>query len=157
MPHAVGLGLAMYALWLLLSGIYEPLLLGFGVASVVLVVVIAQRMDLVDHEGVPMHLHLRIVGYLIWLAKEIAKANIDVARLIIDPRLPISPCIIRVPATQKTDLGRVIHANSITLTPGTVSVELEEGEIIVHAISRQAAEGTLEGAIDRRVSAVEGQ
>ncbi len=155
MLHAVGLGLAMYALWLLLSGIYQPLILGFGAASVVLVVIIAHRMDLIDHEGVPLHLRFRIIGYLTWLAKEIAKANIDVARLIIDPRLPIAPRFIRVPATQKTDLGRVIHANSITLTPGTVSVELEEDTIIVHAISREAAEGTLEGAIDRRVSAVE--
>ena len=157
MLHAVGRGLAMYALWLLLSGIFEPLLLGFGVASVALVMIIAHRMDLIDHEGVPLHLHLRIFGYLAWLAKEIAKANIDVMRLIINPRLPIAPRVIRVPATQKTDLGRVIHANSITLTPGTVSVELEEDAIIVHAISREAAEGTLEGAIDRRVSAVEGQ
>ena len=81
-------------------------------------------------------------------------ANIHVARLILDPKLPISPSMIEVKATQDSDLGRVIHANSITLTPGTVSVELEGDVILVHAISQEAAEGTLEGGIDRRVTAL---
>ena len=71
------------------------------------------------------------------------------------PELPISPRIIRVKTSQQTDVGRVIHANSITLTPGTVSLAFEDGDIIVHAISRAAAEGTLEGSIDRRVTKVE--
>ena len=155
MLRVIGLGVGLYLLWLLLSGYFEPLLLGLGLASTVLVVVIAHRMDVIDHEGVPLQLRLGIVGYLIWLAREIAKSNLAVVRLIIDPALPINPRIIRVRATQKTDLGKVIHANSITLTPGTVSIELEPDVIIVHAIDRGAAEGTLEGGMDRRVTAVE--
>ena len=155
MIHALSLGLAMLGLWLLLSGIFTPLLISFGVASVVLVVLIARRLDLVDHEAVPLQINLKIFSYWAWLAKEIAKANVDVAKLILSPELPISPRIIRVKATQKTEFGQVIHANSITLTPGTVAMDFENGEIIVHAISRAAAEGTLEGSIDRWVTKVE--
>lgn len=155
MLRVIGLGVSLTVLWLLLSGFFQPLILGFGVVSVLLVLVIAHRMDVIDHEGVPIQLRFRIFGYLVWLAKEVAKSNIAVAKLILDPSLPISPRVIRVKSSQATDLGRVIHANSITLTPGTVSIEIAPGEIIVHAISREAAEGTLEGSIDRRVTAVE--
>ncbi len=145
------------ALWMLLSGPFSldhRLVLVLGICSVVLVLFIAFRMDVIDREGVPVHLAAKILFYWIWLAKEIAKSNWQVARLILDPKLPISPRMIRVKATQTTDYGRVIHANSITLTPGTVSVEIEKDEILVHAISQEAAEGTLEGSIDRRVTAL---
>lgn len=154
MFRALGLGLVMMALWLLMSGIYQPLIIGLGVASVVLVVLISHRMDMIDREAIPLHLIWRIPQYWVWLAKEITLANIHVARLILDPKLPIRPSMIEVKATQHSDLGRVIHANSITLTPGTVSVELENDVILVHAISKEAAEGTLEGGIDRRVTAL---
>lgn len=155
MAHAIGLGIVLAGLWLLLSGIFQPLILGFGVVSCLFVVLVCWRMDVVDSEAVPLHIRLGIFGYWIWLAGEIAKSNLHVAKLIIDPKLPISPQLIHVPATQRTDFGQVIHANSITLTPGTVSVELEGDTILVHAISDEAAEGTLEGSIDRNVSAVE--
>jgi len=154
MFRAIGLGLVLLALWLLMSGIYQPLIIGLGLFSVALVVLISHRMDLIEREGMPFHLILHIPKYWLWLIKEIVLANIHVARLILDPKLPISPSMIEVKATQNSDLGRVIHANSITLTPGTVSVELEGDVILVHAISKEAAEGTLEGGIDRRVTAL---
>ena len=156
MIHAVSLGLALFGLWCLLSGIFLPLLIGLGIASVCLVVFIAHRMDVIDNETVPLHLNFRILAYWGWLTKEITKSNIDVAKLILSPELPISPMIIRVKATQVSDMGRVIHANSITLTPGTVAMDFEGDDIIVHAISRDAADGTLEGSIDRGVTAIEG-
>ncbi len=154
MFRAIGLGLVLLALWLLMSGIYQPLIIGLGLLSVALVVLISHRMDMIDREAVPLHLIWRVPQYWLWLTKEIILANLHVARLILDPKLPISPSMIEVKATQNSDLGRVIHANSITLTPGTVSVELEGDVILVHAISKEAAEGTLEGGIDRRVTAL---
>jgi multicomponent Na+:H+ antiporter subunit E len=95
------------------------------------------------------------LNYLAWLGKEITKANIDVAKIILDPALPISPVMVRVPATQTTDVGKVIYANSITLTPGTVSVEVMDDEILVHAITSEAAEGLADGDMDSRVDAIE--
>ena len=154
--HAVGLAVALAVVWLLLSGHDEALILGFGLASVALCVTIAMRMDLVDHEGAPIHLTLRFVAYLPWLACEVVKANIDVASRVIQPIPDISPELFDAPASQRTDLGQVIYANSITLTPGTVSVDLDPGVIRVHALSREGADGLREGEMDRRARAVEG-
>ena len=153
---AVGFWLVLFALWLLLSGHYVPLLLTFGVLSCALVVWIAARMDVIDHEAIPLHLGPSYLVYLCWLGKEITKANIDVARIVVNPKLPISPVMVRVAATQSTDVGKVIFANSITLTLGTVSVEVMDDEILVHAITGDAAESLAEGEMDRRVTAVEG-
>ncbi len=156
MVHAVSLGGVLFATWLVLSGHYDPLLIGLGLASCAIVVVITHRMDVIDHEGHPVHLTWRAVWYTPWLVGEIARANWDVARRIMPGGPPISPTMVRVRATQSSDLGRVIFANSITLTPGTVSVEVEEDSILVHALSREGAEGLAAGAMDRRVTRMSG-
>lgn len=162
MVYAIGLAGTLAALWMLLSGHTEPLLLGFGVLSVAITVGMARRMKLLDAEGVPLHLAGRALVYWPWLIKEIVKANIDVARIILSPRLPITPTMVRVRTSQRTDLGRALYANSITLTPGTVSVGMEDGDIIVHAITREGAESLVahegdEGCeMDRRCTWVEG-
>ncbi|HJM91392.1 MAG: Na+/H+ antiporter subunit E [Alphaproteobacteria bacterium] len=155
--HGVGLCLALTVCWLLLSGYFQILLLGLGAASILFCVWIAVRMDLIDHEGVPLHITWAGLRYLPWLLWEIVKANIDVARRVIAPSLPISPSLFNASVSQKTDLGQVIYANSITLTPGTVSVNLDPGVILVHALHDGAADGVLEGEMDKRVSQVEGQ
>ena len=156
MPHAVSLWIVMLALWLALAGMFQTLLVVFGLASCVLVVVVALRMDVIDHEGHPIHLHpLGMLGYLGWLALEIVKSNIDVARRILDPALPIGPTLVRVPCSQHTDLGRVIFANSITLTPGTVSIDLDGTHVTVHALTAEGAESLAGGEMDARVTALE--
>jgi multicomponent Na+:H+ antiporter subunit E len=155
MVHVVGLGASLLAFWLLMSGIYTPLIISLGIASILLVLYIAHRMDLYDHETFPYHLKGRVFGYWSWLAKEIFKANIDVAKIVMSPKMPISPRMVRVKATQKTDLGLVIFANSITLTPGTVTVDIEGDEMIVHALSQELADGVLNGDMDARVTALE--
>ena len=157
MLHRLSLGLVLCILWLLLSGYFSSaLLLGLGLASAAAVVFIAHRMDVIDHEGHPVHLGWRATIYLPWLLGEIVKANIDVAWRIIQPSMPILPNMLRVKASQKSELGNVIYANSITLTPGTVTVELEDGLLGVHAITAEAAEEVLSGEMDRRVTAMEG-
>ncbi len=153
--HTISLGILLALVWLTLSGFFEPLLLGLGFFSCVAVVLIAQRMDVIDHEGHPIHLGWRILAYWVWLIREIVKSNIDVARRILDPALPIAPCLIRVKATQSSELGHVIYANSITLTPGTVSIVVEDSTILVHAVAREPADDLETGEMDRRVTAVE--
>jgi len=156
MPHAVSLWLVMMVLWLALSGMFQALLIGFGIASCILVVVIALRMDVIDEEGHPVHLHpLGMAAYIGWLALEVVKSNIDVARRILDPALPIEPTLVRLPCSQRTDLGRVIYANSITLTPGTVTIDLDDTHVTVHALTREGAQALAGGEMDARVSAVE--
>ena len=107
-------------------------------------------MEILDDEGAPL-LGFRTFAYGLWLMKEIVEANIEVARLVLDPKMPIRPRMIRIKSNQKTELGRVILANSITLTPGTVSVDMQGDHIWVHALSFEGAEDDLSGDMDRRI------
>ncbi|MFC1674184.1 Na+/H+ antiporter subunit E, partial [Pseudomonadota bacterium] len=110
MLHAISLGAAMAALWLLLSGFFTPLLLGLGVASVALSVWIAHRMDVVDHEGHPIHMGPRAVVYFPWLIKEIIVSNWDVAKVILSPKINIRPHVFFTKAGQLTEVGRTTYA-----------------------------------------------
>ena len=161
MPNATHRTLSLFVLlfstWLLLSGIYTGLLLGFGVLSCLVVVAVCRRMKIVDPEGHPIHLIPGLLRYMPWFLWAIVKSNLDVVRRIVHPRMPLSPRLIRVEASQKTHLGQVIYANSITLTPGTVSVETDEGIIDVHALTREAAEDVRSGVMDGRVTDIEGE
>ena len=155
MVHAVSLGLILFASWLLMSGVFLPFIIVLGVLSCAVVVFIVMRMDVVDHEAVPLHITFRALLYWPWLMWEIVKANFDVTKRVLG-LAPISPTMIQVRGTQKTDLGLVTFANSITLTPGTISIDLEkDGHILVHAISREGAEGLADGEMDRRVTEME--
>ena len=155
MLRAFGLGAVLFGFWLALSGHYTPLLLGFGVASCTLVVYLALRMDVVDREGVPFHLTGRFLLYLPWLMKEILVANLEVARVILDPKLPISPRLVLFHGSQQTDLGRAIYANSITLTPGTITTGVAGQEFQIHALRAADLETEEEQQMDRRCTRVE--
>lgn len=153
------LWLFCFSLWLLLSGYTTvALLLIFGAFSCALVVWISCCMDRADPEepGLRLDVSAQILLYWPWLLWEIVKANIDVTKIILDPKLPISPTMISTTPSQHTDLGRVIYANSITLTPGTVTTYLSHGALDVHALTQAAADGVLEGDMDRRVTKLEG-
>lgn len=155
MLHALSLGLVLYCLWLLLSGYFQALLLSLGGLSVIAIVWIAHRMDVIDHEGHPIHLTARAFLYWPWLIGEIVKSNIDVAKIIIRRKMPISPMVIEIKSNQETELGQVIFANSITLTPGTVTIAIDRDIMVVHALTREAADGLQTGVMDRRVTAME--
>lgn len=154
--RVVSLIVVLAVVWLLLSGHYNGLLLGLGALSCLFVAWIAHRMEVVDHEGHPVHVSWRAPLYWLWLGWQIVLANLDVARRILDPRMPISPTVFTVTPTQKSDLGRVTFANSITLTPGTVSLRVRETEIEVHALTRETAEELGQGEMDRQVTRFEG-
>lgn len=156
----VSLGVTLFCAWLLWSGHYtigRTIVLVLGIASCLAVLAIVRRMRIVDSEGHPIHLAVRAIVYVPWLLLAIFRSNIDVALRILNPRLPVSPTLIRTQATQKTALGKVIYANSITLTPGTVSVDVEDDIVLVHALSRESAQELGDGEMDRRVTALEGK
>jgi len=153
--HAVNLSLFLFAIWLLLSGHYTPLLIGFGLFSTVLVVLVAMRAELVDREVDPVLLKPSALLYWLWLGGEIIKSNMDVTRRILAPRLRISPRVLRVTSTQRTDLGRVTYANSITLVPGTVTMNVEGDQITAHALTAEVAAHLERGEMDRRVTDME--
>jgi len=145
----------LYLFWLLLSGYFTAFLLVAGMGCALAVIWFAHRIDLIDHEGHPIEFGWRALTYWPWLIKEIVKSAWQVTRIILHPKLPISPVLVRFKPGQKTAVGLVTHANSITLTPGTLTVEVTPEEIVVHALTREGAEGVLSGEMDRRVSAFE--
>ena len=157
MNRALWLWGILFAVWLLLSGHIETLFIVFGLFTCTVAVWVSVRMGIVDRESVPVHLLGRAIAYVPWLVWEVFKSNVRVARIILSPRIRVDPSIVHFRASQTTDLGRFIYANSITLTPGTVSVETDEGTIDVHAMTREAAEDVRSGDMDRRVTDMEGE
>ncbi|OIP10898.1 MAG: hypothetical protein AUK49_02630 [Betaproteobacteria bacterium CG2_30_68_42] len=143
--------------WLLLSGFFTPFLLSAGVGSALAVVWFARRMDVVDHEGHPIDLGPKVLLYWPWLGLQIVRSAWAVSRIILHPALPISPMLVRFKPTQRTGVGRVIHAQSITLTPGTITIEARPNEFLVHGLTREGALAVVDSEMDRRVTACEGK
>ncbi len=149
--------LLLFVLWFVLSGHAEPYMLALGLASVGISVVLAARMRLLDEEGLPFSLLPRLGRYLAWLVRMIAVSNVAVARIIVNPVLLISPTRLSVKSGARSDLGRVCFANSITLTPGTVTLGIDGDTLHVHALTEAAARELAGGEMDRRVVQLEGR
>ena len=154
--RTISLALFLFAFWLALSGHYTPVLVGAGLVSAGLCAIAARRMLLVDPEGHPLQLLVGTVTYFPWLLWEIVKSAWAVTKIILDPRLPISPTMTRVVASQRTGAGVATYGNSITLTPGTLTIGLTGNELLVHALTRDGALDLESGRMDRRVSQFEG-
>lgn len=154
MPLA--LAVALFAFWMLLSGMVTPFLVAAGIGSAAAVALLARRMEVADREGHPIHLAAAALTYWPWLLKEIAVSGWQVAKIILHPRLPVSPALVRFKPSQKSAVGLVTHANSITLTPGTITVEADHDEFLVHALTLEGARALADSAMDRHVRALEG-
>ncbi|HYE90841.1 MAG TPA: Na+/H+ antiporter subunit E [Terriglobales bacterium] len=153
MPAALTVFVTCVVLWFLLAG-------HFAVADLVMAVVAsalvtALNRDLEQLSEVFRHAR-GLLAYLPWILREIWVANIQVLKLVLDPRLPIDPVLVRVPARFSSDLARTVFANSITLTPGTITIEAGPDEFLVHALTRAAADDLVAGGMARRVGRVFG-
>jgi multicomponent Na+:H+ antiporter subunit E len=142
---------------LLLSGLYTPFLVLAGLGAALAVAALAWRMGAADSEGYPVELTFATVTYWPWLVKEIIVSGWQVTRIVVHPRLPVSPQLVRFKPSQRTTVGLVTHANSITLTPGTLTVEAEQQSFLVHALTRAGAAGLEGSEMDRRVRHLEGK
>ncbi len=144
---------ALVLFWLLLSGHYTSLLLSLGGAAVLLVLWIVRRADHVDQTPVVLVPTWRLLRYLLWLARMVVESNIDVARRIWNPKLPISPRWERIPHRLDSPLKTTLYANSITLTPGTLTADIGEGYFLVHGLTEQGITDLRDGEMERRVEA----
>lgn len=156
MGRFIILVVALAALWLSLSGYFDkPLLLAFGVGSVLFTAFLAWRARIIDNDSVPGGLFPGVIFYWLWLGGEIGKANMAVIRqaLAVEPKL--SPKLFLVPNPPKTSVGKATFANSITLTPGTVSVDLREDAILVHALTEDLADVAAITDMGERVRKIE--
>jgi len=154
MIRKVSLFFTLIALWLLMSGHYNPITLGLGLLSIILTLLISVKMGVVDGEGLPVELLFRAPRYAAWLLWEVVLSNIAVVREICSVT-PVNSGIQHFDTTGLDDLGRVIYANSITLTPGTLTIDIVDDSLIVHALNEQSlvdmAEGSMYFQVDKLI------
>jgi len=152
----VSLAALLFAFWLALSGHFTGFLVTIGAASAVLCTYLAVRLRFVD-AAFAFHLLPRALLYWPWLVWEIIKSAWSVSWTVLNPRLSISPTLLRVKAGQKTQVGIATYANSITLTPGTLTIGVDGNDLLVHALSGSGADDLETGRMDTQVSRFEGE
>jgi len=140
--------------WLLWSGMFKPLLLALGVLSCLLVLYLANRMHLFDHEVLSPRFTWRLLRFWGWLGREIVRSSLEVTRVVLSPGLPISPTVTEFDSRCTHPVDRAILGNSITLTPGTLTLRVDDGRFVVHALTEAGARDIGGGEMDRRVSAL---
>ena len=145
----------LFSLWLLMSGHYNVLIVSLGIISCAFCVYVAKRGKLIDDEGLPIFFMPRLLNYLIWLFKEILKSNLSTARVIINGK--VEPETFTVKTSQVTDVAKVTYANSITLTPGTVTTKMNKDVFEVHALNADFGNDIRTNEMDRRVKWLEGK
>lgn len=150
--------LIMFAFWIILSGEFSFVLLFSGIISSLIVSYMSHDL-LIKNVDTKISLikTIRFIKFLPWLLWQIVLANIDLAIRTLNPKMPINPRLIKFNNNLKTDLGMVILANSITLTPGTVTIDVNKNEYLVHIISEKAAQSLISGEMQARVKAIEGE
>jgi multicomponent Na+:H+ antiporter subunit E len=138
LSYLPGLIIALAALWFALSGETAPMFVALGAASVLFALWFAGRLRIIGRDASPYHRLVQLLVYLVWLLSEIVKANISVIGKVLSPKR-VDPDLVRLKVSPKSDLGRALFANSITLTPGTVTVDVDGDRMIVHALAREKA------------------
>ncbi|MFC1962187.1 Na+/H+ antiporter subunit E [Chloroflexota bacterium] len=153
----------LFIFWLVLSGHFDITYVLLGVFSSALITILTndlfsslftqgrqgQNNFLLSSPRV-----LSFLAYLPWLLFRIIQANLQVAYLVLHPRMPIRPGLLRFRTGIRSHLAQVMLANSITLTPGTVTVDLEDGEYVVHALVPESAERLLEAKIQNQIGQI---
>lgn len=142
---------ALAGTWLIWSGLYKPLLLGLGALSVAVTLWLVLRMRLHDKAVFALDLVPNLLGFWATLLVDIVKSNIMVARIILSPRLPISPSLVKLEPHLEGQVGRATMANCITLTPSTVTLDAHRGVFIVHCLTEESAEATRNSDMGKRL------
>ena len=150
--------IAMFIFWILLSGEFTFILITSGVVASLITAYLSHdifigKADLKTETGRVF----KFIVYIPWLLWEIILANVEIAYLVLSPKPLVDPQIVRFKNDLKTDLGIVTLAHSITLTPGTVTVEANREEFVIHAIWQKSAEGIIGGEMQRKVKKIEGE
>lgn len=158
MFRTASLALFLFAFWLLLSGHYTAWLVGAGAIASVLLAFAGRQLGVTDTEGHPVDRLPAGLRYWPWLAVEIIRSSLQVARAVVQPRMPIAPRLFDLKVGIKDAVGVATYANSITLTPGTVTVGIDREHDLfrVHALTAQGQAGLEEGDMERHVRRFEG-
>lgn len=152
MAYAFGLLVALAAFWFALSGETSPFFLGLSAVAVLAALWLSARLKLIDREASPYHRAPQLLVYLAWLIGQIVKANIAVISRVLGPKHAIDPAMVEVETSAHSRLGTALFANSITLTPGTVTVDVDKRKLKVHALVRENASVESFAPMDRKAA-----
>ena len=147
----------LVAAWVLWSGMFKPLLLGLGAFSCALAGYIAVRMGYFDTRVFALRFNFRLLGFWVWLMKEVVKSSLEVTRVVLSRNLKISTRVVEIDASQLSPVDQVVLGNSITLTPGTLTLDASEGRLLVHALTDDGAKSVEAGEMLQRVAAIHRQ
>ena len=136
--------------WLLWSGLYSPLLLGLGVLSCAITLYLAHRMQVLEELNL-LRILPRLPAYWFWLTGEVIRSSLEVARIILNPRLPASPTMVELTELPEGAIGKAILGNSIILTPGTLTLDLQDHQLLAHSLTRSGARALETGEFSQRV------
>lgn len=153
MTYLPGLVVVLSAVWFALSGQTSPQFIVLAVVSVLLSVLVAARFQIIGRDASPYHRAPQMLLYVGWLLVEIVKANVGVIARVLGPRSAIDPAMVSLRTRAKSEFGKALFANSITLTPGTVTVDVERDRVKVHALVRQKASVESFAEMDRKAAA----
>ena len=148
------LGLLLIAAWLLWSGLFKGLLLFLGAVSCALTLYIVHRMGYFDKEAFVFRYKLGLLGFWAWLFREIVKSSLEVTRVVLRRDLKIEPEVVALDATGLDRFDQALLGNSITLTPGTLTLDVHDGRLLVHALTPEGAAALREGEMQRRIQAL---
>ena len=146
------LAVMLAAAWLLWSGFLKPVILTFGALSVAIVLITAQRMHFFDTDFFALRFTTRIFRFWLWLGREVIRSSLQVTRLVLNPRMPIEPTVVEFDSRCEHPVDKTILGNSITLTPGTLTLAIDGEHFTVHALTVEGAREIAGGEMDRRVS-----
>lgn len=149
--------LLLAAIWLILSGKTDLIYIFWGVISIAFVIWLTNRLHHIplaqDEPCGSTRINIpRLLVYLFWLVWQIIKSGVYVAYVVLHPKMPIEPMIVRFTSKQPNVLARVILGNSITLTPGTLTLDIKDDLFTVHALTRDTEEDLVSGDMEARVA-----
>ena len=144
----------LIAAWLLWSGYLKPLLIGLGALSCILTVWIVRRMGYFDDENFAFHYDWRLLGFWAWLCGEVVKSSVEVARVVLRRRVDVEPTVVDIDGSGLGPVDLALLGNSITLTPGTLTLDVHEDRLLVHALTADGAAALERGEMQRRVAAL---
>ena len=150
--HFIATYIIVFAFWLLLSAHSDAFHVGAGIACSGIVAYASHDLLFAGAGNHTLTKIVRFIAYLPWLIYQIVLANIDVAKRALSPRMPIDPQVVTFKTMLKSDVARTALANSITLTPGTVTIDIVDDVFYVHAIAKEPADDLLGGAMERRIA-----
>jgi len=139
--------------WLLWSGMYKPLMLTLGALSVALTILLAWRMRFFKKRLFALRFSFGILRYWGWLFIEVVKSSIQVMRVVLRPTIEVAPVVVKIPRNERSEFQTMMLGNSITLTPGTITLDVDEDTILVHALTEAGADDLVAGEMARRVDA----